>query len=204
VVTATANVRLGHMDSGTSNGPTPTFRRFTADEAMRMVELGIVGEDEHVELLDGAFVEMSPQGPPHTSAIMRLAKRLRAAYEGRADVREEKPLATGQHNLPEPDIAVVQLREDEYSTSHPNGREAVLVVELAYSSQHSDRRKASIYAVGNVRTLWLLDLVARRLEVRTLPATGAYQVVQILGEDDTVALPESSERWIVGELLPAA
>jgi Uma2 family endonuclease len=117
-------------------------------------------------------------------------------------VREEKPLATGQHNLPEPDIAVVQLRADEYSTSHPTGREAVLVVELAYSSQHSDRRKASIYAAGSVRTLWLLDLVARRLEVRTIPEDGAYQIVQILGEDDAVALPESSERWVVRSLFP--
>ena len=56
MVTATANVRLAHMDTGTSDEP--TVRRFTADEAIRMVEAGIVGEDEHVELLDGAFVDM--------------------------------------------------------------------------------------------------------------------------------------------------
>lgn len=191
------------VDSDPATGD-ELIRRFTGDEALRLVDSGIIGEDEHVELLDGAFVEMSPQGPPHTSAIMRLARRLRAAYDGRADVREEKPLATGQHNLPEPDLAVVHLREDEYSTSHPTGREAVLVVELAYSSQHTDRRKAAIYAAGSVRTLWLLDLVARRLEVRTLPEGGAYQVVQILGENDTVALPESSERWVVRDLLPSA
>jgi hypothetical protein len=48
------------MDSGTTNEPTPTFRRFTADEAMRMVELGIVGEDEHFELLGGEFVDSDP------------------------------------------------------------------------------------------------------------------------------------------------
>jgi Uma2 family endonuclease len=242
VVTATANVKLRHMDSGTAREPAvrrftadeairmaeegilgedehyellggrfvdsdPTtgdeiIRRFTGDEAIRLVESGIIGEDEHVELLDGAFVEMSPQGPPHTSALVRLAKRLRAAYGERGDVREEKPLATSRHNLPEPDIAIVPSREDDYSASHPTGRDAILVVELAYSSQSTDRRKAAAYAAGGVAVYWLLDLAARKLEVRSAPEDGAYQVVQILGEHDTVALPESSERWLVRDLLP--
>ncbi|MDB4980747.1 MAG: hypothetical protein JWM82_1499 [Myxococcales bacterium] len=62
VVIATSNVRLGPMDSGTSDEPTPplTLRRFTADEAMRMVEIGIVGEDEPFELLGGEFVDSDP------------------------------------------------------------------------------------------------------------------------------------------------
>ena len=187
------------VDSDPTTGD-EVIRRFTGDEAIRLVESGIIGEDEHVELLGGAFVEVSPQGPPHTSAIMRLARRLRAAYEG-ADVREEKPLATSHHNLPEPDIAVVRPREDDYSTSHPTGRDTVLVVELAYSSHRADRRKAAAYAAGGVVVYWLLDLVARKLEIRTNPVGDAYQVTRILDEDDIVELPESSERWLVRDLL---
>jgi Uma2 family endonuclease len=38
----------------------PQIRRFTVDEAIRMVELGIVAEAEHYELLDGAFVDSDP------------------------------------------------------------------------------------------------------------------------------------------------
>ena len=59
----TLNVKIAPMES-------PTFRRFTADEAMRMVEVGILGEDEPVELLDGVLVEMSPKGPEHVAATI--------------------------------------------------------------------------------------------------------------------------------------
>ncbi len=48
----------------------------------------------------------------------------------------------------------------------------------------------------------LVDLAARRLELRTMPVDGAYQVTRILGEDDVVALPESNERLTVRDLLP--
>jgi Uma2 family endonuclease len=180
----------------------PSVRRFTTDEAIRMVELGIVGEDEHVELLGGALVEMSPQGPPHAFSTIRLAERFRAAYAGVGHVREEKPLTASEYDLPEPDIALVRGAIDEYAQRHPTGRDAILIVELALTSQRIDRRKAAIYAAAGVEVYWLLDLVARRLEVRTVPESGAYQITRVLSEDDVVELPESTERWVVRELLP--
>jgi Uma2 family endonuclease len=182
----------------------PRVRRFTADEAMRMVELGIVGEDEHVELLDGALVEMTPKGPEHADTTTMLADRLRGAYVGAGRVREEKPLAVDAYNLPEPDITVVRGGPGAYAHHHPTGPEAVLVVELSWSSQRRDRRKASVYAAGGVDVYWILDLEARRLEVRTTPVDGAYRTASVLGEDDVVELPETQPavRWTVRELLP--
>ena len=243
MVIATVNVRLAHMDTGTSGEPTvrrftadeaiqmveagivgedehvelldgafvdmdattdePIVRRFTGDEAIRLVEAGIVGEDEHVELLDGAFVEMSPQGVPHSRALLLLGERLRAAFRGHAHVREQQPLAASTFDLPEPDIAVVRGQMIEYP-EHPTGHDAILAVEVAWSSHRIDRRKAATYAEGGVEVYWLLDLQARRLEVRTTPVDGAYQVTRILGEDDVVELPESQAdvRWTVRDLLP--
>jgi Uma2 family endonuclease len=186
---------------GTSEGP--SVRRFTADEAIRMVEAGIVGEDEHLELLDGALVEMSPQGRGHVIALTKLARKLEGAYTPAAHVLEEKPLAASRHDLPEPDIAVYRGRLDDYPR-HPTGPDAILVVELAWSSQRIDRRKASVYAAGGVEAYWLVDLKARRLEVRTTPVDGAYQVTRILDENDVVELPElhPDVRWTVRDLLP--
>jgi Uma2 family endonuclease len=177
-------------------------RRFTADEAMRMVEVGILADDEHVELLDGALVEMSPQGPIHADAIVNLAERLRAIYPGRARLREDKPLAISAYSLPEPDIAVLRAQTGPFARQHPGGRDTVLVVELAWSSQRIDRRKAAIYAAGGVEVYWLLDLAVRRLELSTTLVDGAHQLTRILDEDDVVALPESDERWLVRDLLP--
>jgi len=166
-----------------------------------MVELGILGDDEHVELLDGVLVEMSPQGRVHVIATTRLAERLRGEYTRFGHVLEAKPLATSRHDLPEPDVAVIRGRLEDFA-EHPTGPDAILVVELAWSSQRIDRRKASTYAAGGVEVYWLLDLKARKLEVRTAPADGAYQVTRVLGEDDVVQLPESDARWAVRALLP--
>ena len=166
-----------------------------------MVEAGILGEDEHVELLDGALVEMSPQGRDHVIAMTKLARRLEGIYATNAHVLEDKPLSTSPHDLPEPDVAVYRGRLEDYP-EHPIGRDAILVAEVAWSSLRIDRQKASIYAAGGVEVYWLLDLQARKLEVRTTPVDGAYQVTWILGEDDVVELPESDVRWTVRDLLP--
>ncbi|HTA20032.1 MAG TPA: hypothetical protein VK989_12105, partial [Polyangia bacterium] len=58
MIIATVNVKLSHMEAGGSGEA--AVRRFTADEAIRMVEEGIVGENEHYELLDGKFVDSDP------------------------------------------------------------------------------------------------------------------------------------------------
>jgi len=179
-----------------------SIRRLTADEALRMVAAGIVGEDEPVELLDGVLIEMSPQGPVHSEATANLADRLRVAYAGRARVREEKPLSAGKHSLPEPDVAVVRGQTGTYATRHPTGEDTILVVELAWTSQEEERRKAAIYAAANVPAYWLLDLKARKLELRTAPEGDSYRTVQVLGESDSVSLPELAERWPVRNLLP--
>jgi Uma2 family endonuclease len=179
-----------------------SIRRLTADEALRMVAAGIVGEDEPVELLDGLLVEMSPQGPVQSEATANLADRLRVAYAGRARVREEKPLSAGTHSLPEPDVAVARGQTGTYAVRHPTGEDTILVVELAWTSQEEDRRKAAIYAAANVPAYWLVDLKARKLELRTAPEAGSYRTQQVLGDGDSVSLPELAERWSVRDLLP--
>jgi Uma2 family endonuclease len=179
----------------------PEVRRLTTDEAMRMVDTGILRKDEPVELLDGVLVVMSSQGPAHAEATANLADRLRVAYAGRAKVREEKPLFAGEYSLPEPDIAVVRGQIGTYASRHPNGSDAILVVELAWSSQAEDRRKASVYAAAGVHDYWILDLAARTLEVHTRPEGAVYRVTQILAESDFVSPPELGARWLVRDLL---
>jgi Uma2 family endonuclease len=179
-----------------------SIRRLTADEVLRMVALGIVREDEPVELLGGVLVEMSPQGPIHAVATTRLADRLRGTYFGRAHVREEKPLAAGTYSLPEPDIAVVRGDVGAYAERHPTGADAILVVELAWSWQEEDRRKADIYAAAGVPVYWLVDLAARKLELRASPDAGVYAVRETLGENDVVELPTLSGELRVQQLLP--
>ncbi|HET7295342.1 MAG TPA: Uma2 family endonuclease [Vicinamibacteria bacterium] len=48
------------------------LRRIRADEYHRMIEAGVLDEDERVELLEGMIVAMSPQKERHAIVIERL------------------------------------------------------------------------------------------------------------------------------------
>jgi len=175
------------------------IRRLTADEAIRMAEVGILRDDEPLELVDGVLVEMSPQGPLHSEAVAMLAERLRGAYAGTARIREEKPLDCGIHDLPEPDIAVVLGPAGAFAARHPSGKECLLVIEVAMSSQEHDRAKASVYAAAGVPVYWLVDLAARVLEVRNDPG---YRSCATLSAGDEVELPRLGMTLAVSELFP--
>ena len=149
-------------------------RRFTVAEVLAMVDAGILDDDERLELLDGALVPMSPQGPAHSGVAVVVRLALEAAFGAGFHVRPHSPLQAGASDLPEPDLAVVRGDPSAYLERLPQGVEAVLVVEIAQSSQRRDRGKASIYAAAGVSTYWLLDLAARRLEVRTEPGSSYY------------------------------
>jgi len=45
----------------------PTRRRFTVDEYLKLAEVGILADDDRVELLEGEVVEMSPIGSEHSA-----------------------------------------------------------------------------------------------------------------------------------------
>jgi Uma2 family endonuclease len=177
-------------------------RRFTVDEVSQMVEQGILGEDEHVELLDGELVVMSPQGPPHASRVMELHEALAEAYRGRAHVRSQVPLESRPHNLPEPDVALVRGQVRDYRTRHPTGRDTLLVIEVARTSQRIDRRKIAIYAAAGVPVYWLIDLAKSRVEVFRQPSADAsYAQHLVLGVGDDVELPDLDVRWPVSDLV---
>jgi Uma2 family endonuclease len=106
-------------------------------------------------------------------------------------------------SLPEPDVALCQGSLERFAQEHPRGEEVLLVVEIAQTSQALDRGKAAIYAKAMVPAFWLLDLSAKRLEVRLGPqADGLYRMSQILGREDEVEVPATGIRLRVASLLP--
>ena len=147
-------------------------RPLTADEAMRMVELGIIGPDERVELLHGVLTRMSPQHPPHATVTRRLNSWLAPLMvAGTHDVGVQLPLSVPDRtSLPEPDIAVVE-RDD--AIAHPST--AVLVIEVAVSSLRIDTRiKPPLYAAAGVPELWVIDVSGQNVNVFSEPRADGY------------------------------
>lgn len=171
---------------------------------MRLVEAGITGADEPLELVAGELVLVTPQGPGHGGGVTRLVAVLGEASRQRGLVlRPQLPLDCGVDSLPEPDLAIVRGSPEDFDRRHPRGDEAVLVVEVSVTSQPLDRWKAGLYARAGVSRYWLFDVPARVAWVHEGPRPdGVWTSTPAVGEDAELELPRGGT-VPVSRLLPA-
>ena len=162
-------------------------RQLTVDEYHRMIDAGILTEDDRVELIHGVLVARSPQKGPHARIIQRATGLLVRALGEAFDVRVQLPL-TLSDSEPEPDFAVVPHGDEGAGDWHP--RTALLVIEVARSSERYDRLvKAPLYAQAGVPEYWIVDLNARQIHVMRTPdpTTGEYHAVTHARPGDVLA-----------------
>ena len=118
-----------------------------------MVEAGILGPEDRLELIEGEILTMSPQNSPHVTGVHLVSEVLREAFRGLAVVlRAQAPLALAEDSEPEPDVAVVAGKSlREYRKAHP--QTALLVVEVADSSLEpfARRTRANAARLGGSR-----------------------------------------------------
>jgi Uma2 family endonuclease len=178
--------------------------RFTVADYYRMLEAGILHEDDRVELLGGQVVDMSPVGPLHAATTDRTGDRLAAQTAGRALVRRQNPLDLGEWDAPEPDLAVVRPRADYYAEGHPTAADVLLLVEVADSSlTHDQYTKAAIYAAAGITEVWVVNVPQRVLEVYRAPGLPGYQERQTHQSGERVApLAFPDLQLAVADLLP--
>jgi Uma2 family endonuclease len=144
------------------------LRRIRVDEYHRMIEAGILGEDEHLQLVDGMLVTMSPQGRPHAFVIQKLNRLLARILPDDFEVLTQLPLTLGEDSEPEPDLAVAHARDAASRTEHPTT--ALLVIQVAGESLRFDRRsKAALYARAGVPEYWIVNLESALIEVHREP-----------------------------------
>jgi Uma2 family endonuclease len=164
------------------------LRRITVDEYHRMIEAGILGEDEHVQLLSGALVAMTPQGSAHAVVVQRLTTALARAVGDDLAVRPQLPLTLPDDSEPEPDVAVVRAADATLHGPHPS--RALLVVEVAGDSLRLDRQtKAALYARAGIPEYWVVNLLESVVEVHREPdpQAGAYRSRTVVGAGEVLA-----------------
>ena len=130
------------MDTGNADiltrNPVPRHR-LTVEDYHRLGEVGILGNEDRVELLDGQLVDMSPIGPRHALAVDALNELLLMAVAGRAGVRVQNPIELDGRTEMHPDIAVVTRPWRGYPNAHPRPGDIVLLIEVADTSLETDR-----------------------------------------------------------------
>jgi Uma2 family endonuclease len=165
----------------------PTKRRFTADEFLRMAQVGILGE-HGTELIDGEVVEMSAVGLPHVAAVSCANRALIKSAGDTAIVQPQGPVRLDLYYEPEPDLVLLKPRADFYVSRRPGPADVLVVIEVADSSLEYDRDvKAPIYAQAGIPEYWLVDLDAKALTRYLSPERGAFQRVEQLQCGQSIA-----------------
>ena len=184
----------------------PRVHLWTRDEYYKMGELGLF-DGKRVELIEGQVIEMSPIGSPHRTAVTLTGDTLREAFGAGWFVQIQSPLNLGEKSDPEPDVAVIAGNVRDYTHTHPTT--AALVVEVADTSLDYDRKvKGSLYAKAGLEDYWILNLLARHLEVYREPVGDAqgrfsYASITTLKATDTIApLAKPDVGIAVADLLP--
>jgi Uma2 family endonuclease len=164
-------------------------RLISIDEYHRMAADGLFSEDDRVELIEGEIVEMAPIGNRHATRVRRLILLFHQRLLEQVIVDVQDPVELGDWSEPQPDIVLLEWREDCYASAAPTGKDVVLLVEVADSSVGYDRGvKAPLYARQGIREYWLLDLPGGILEIYRQPRPAGYKTVRRLRRGDSVAM----------------
>ena len=166
--------------------PVVTRRRFNVTEYHLMLEAGILGEDDRVELIDGEIIVMSAIGAAHGECVDALNELLTQQIRGIARVRVQGSIRINDASEPEPDIAL--LRRRRHRQEVPATSEVYVVIEVADSSRDYDLgTKLPFYAANGIAEAFLVDVVNDVVERHTEPSDGKYQRVVTAGRGETLA-----------------
>ena len=164
-----------------------TPRAFTVDEYYRMAEVGILGPEERVELLEGRIFILPPKTPPHASTVMVMTRLFHQRLGGAAIVSVHNPVRFDRYSEPEPDVSLLETREDLYASRHPGPDDVLLLVEVADTTGESERSvKIPLYARAGIPEVWLVNLPDELIEVYRNPADGGYAEITSISRGETL------------------
>jgi Uma2 family endonuclease len=162
--------------------------RVTRKGYWRMIESGLFGSDPRIELVDGEVLVMSPIGPWHGALFSRLNWFFIKNLPDSIACSPQLPIVIEDHSEPEPDIALIRHRDDDYKHAHPSPEDVLLLVEVAQSSLSIDLgKKLRVYAAAGIPEYWVVDAVQNVVIVHRHPAASEYQNVQILATGSIIA-----------------
>lgn len=146
------------------------FRQFTVAEYHRLIDTGVLTEDDNLELIEGYLVLKMSKGPAHESAVRKLNQRLGRLVPPGWVFSCQGPV-TLSDSEPEPDFLFARGDEADFEARHPGPAEIGLLVEVSDSSLPYDRAaKTRLFARERVVGYWIVNIPDRWIEVYTDPS----------------------------------
>ena len=161
---------------------------WAADDFDRACDAGVFGPEARLELIHGRIIDRMGQGPFHSSLAAMIADALRAVVTPGLTVREERAIRIAFDGEPVPDVSVVTGTNRDYLRRHPAPEEAVLLVELAVSSEKYDLGdKALLYAQAGITDYWVVLPEESQIVVHRAPSPDGYASITTHGVGETIA-----------------
>jgi Uma2 family endonuclease len=182
-----------------SRYPAAPRRLLTVDEYHRMGEVGILTEDDRVELIEGELIAMAPIGSEHIASSNALNRLLVLAVGDHGIVSVGNPVRLTRYSEPQPGFSVLKPRDGDGRTL-PRPEDTMLAVEVANTSLDYDRKvKLALYARSGISEVWIVNLAAEEVEVYQSPVADDYTSVVRAGRSGTLTITA-----IPGVLIPVA
>jgi len=162
-------------------------RAFTVEDISRMIEAGVIHEDEKLELIEGEIVMMAAKGIAHERIKSALTVAVSRALPDDLTIGVEATLRLTNMIMLEPDVAVFPKELFKKSTTFVqlDPGEAHLIIEVAASSLAYDKGlKARLYARHGVKEFWVIDANTRSTWVHTGPSGDRWSSITERGPQD--------------------
>ncbi len=135
------------------------LRQFSVTEYHQMIEAGILGPDDRVELLEGWIVNKMSRNPPHQGSVDRVNDCLGGVLPTNWRRRCQGAITLSESE-PEPDITLARGKIGTYDKRHPQPADIGVLMEVADSTLLEDRRyKGELYASEKIPEFWLINIV---------------------------------------------
>ena len=173
--------------------------RWTVADLDRLIDAGVLTEDDRVELIGGELVPMAAKGNRHENVKIILSNWLYRRLPEILLLAVEPGWRPNEDTYLEPDILIFN-GVPEPSKVAPS--QVLLAIEIAVSSiGYDSNRKADVYAALGVRDYWVINANTLATRVYRDPSAGSYRnVVDVAANERLVPLLVAPLAVTLGDL----
>jgi Uma2 family endonuclease len=167
---------------------TPLYR-ITVEQYDRMVEAGILGKRDRVELIEGILEAKMDRSRSHIQAgakgLRILGQLLLPGYHA----AKRDPIVVSEWSKPDPDLSVIRGEIEDYIDRDVTAADVALVAEVSDSTLRADQQEMRpIYAASRIPTYWIINLVDLQVEVYSEPEGRDYLKSEVFTREEEVPL----------------
>ncbi len=163
--------------------------KFTTQQYHLIHEAGVFAEGDRLELINGEITKMSPTGRKHAACINRLVRSFTKKLGAQIVLSVQNSIRMDDNSQPQPDLAILKLRNDFYEEGLPKPSDILLIIEVADSTIAYDRDiKMPLYAAAGIPEMWLFDVNQKVIEAYSLPSSSRYKQMRRYEANDTLAM----------------